>query len=67
MHLKAVSIQNGSQSKVDAVPAAVLAFLRTSLGGSFLGGFSMIVEQYPFFIEHQAKIERQIPVVALER
>jgi hypothetical protein len=29
--------------------------------------WSMIVEQYPFFTEHRAKIERQIPVVALER
>lgn len=26
-----------------------------------------IVASYPFFIEHQAKIERQIPIVALER
>ena len=26
-----------------------------------------IVAQYPFFTEHQAKIARQIPVVALER
>ena len=26
-----------------------------------------IVEQYPFFADHQAKITRQIPVVALER
>lgn len=26
-----------------------------------------IVEQYPFFTEHQAKISRQIPVIALER
>jgi deazaflavin-dependent oxidoreductase (nitroreductase family) len=26
-----------------------------------------IVQQYPFFIEHQAKITRQIPVIALER
>src|SRR5215212_4193289 len=26
-----------------------------------------IVEQYPFFIEHQAKITRQIPLIALER
>ena len=27
----------------------------------------MIVGQYPFFADHQAKISRQIPVVALER
>ena len=26
-----------------------------------------IVQQYPFFAEHQAKITREIPVVALER
>jgi deazaflavin-dependent oxidoreductase (nitroreductase family) len=26
-----------------------------------------IVASYPFFIEHQAKITRQIPVIALER
>ncbi|MBO0778920.1 MAG: nitroreductase family deazaflavin-dependent oxidoreductase [Ktedonobacteraceae bacterium] len=26
-----------------------------------------IVEQYPFFAEHQAKTTRQIPVIALER
>ncbi len=26
-----------------------------------------IVAQYPFFAEHQAKVTRQIPVVALER
>jgi deazaflavin-dependent oxidoreductase (nitroreductase family) len=26
-----------------------------------------IVERYPFFVEHQAKITRQIPVIALER
>jgi deazaflavin-dependent oxidoreductase (nitroreductase family) len=26
-----------------------------------------IVRQYPFFTEHQAKIARQIPIVALER
>jgi deazaflavin-dependent oxidoreductase (nitroreductase family) len=29
--------------------------------------WAMIVSQYPFFAEHQAKISRQIPVVALER
>lgn len=29
--------------------------------------WARITEQYPFFIEHQAKITRQIPVVALER
>ncbi|HLJ81961.1 MAG TPA: nitroreductase family deazaflavin-dependent oxidoreductase [Ktedonobacterales bacterium] len=29
--------------------------------------WDMVVEQYPFFIEHQAKITRQIPVIALER
>lgn len=29
--------------------------------------WSRIVEQYPFFAEHQAKITRQIPVVALDR
>jgi len=26
-----------------------------------------IVESYPFFTEHQAKITREIPVIALER
>ena len=26
-----------------------------------------VVQQYPFFTEHQAKITRQIPIVALER
>jgi deazaflavin-dependent oxidoreductase (nitroreductase family) len=29
--------------------------------------WAKIVERYPFFAEHQAKIDRQIPVVALER
>ncbi|TQS40942.1 nitroreductase family deazaflavin-dependent oxidoreductase [Cryptosporangium phraense] len=29
--------------------------------------FAGIVEQYPFFAEHQAKVDRQIPVVVLER
>ena len=29
--------------------------------------WARIVEQYPFFADHQAKITRQIPVVALER
>jgi len=29
--------------------------------------WSWIVEQYPFFAGHQAKIARQIPVIALER
>jgi deazaflavin-dependent oxidoreductase (nitroreductase family) len=29
--------------------------------------WTRIVEQYPFFAEHQAKVTRQIPVVALER
>jgi deazaflavin-dependent oxidoreductase (nitroreductase family) len=29
--------------------------------------WATIVAQYPFFAEHQAKISRQIPVVALER
>lgn len=29
--------------------------------------WTRIVEQYPFFADHQAKITREIPVVALER
>lgn len=29
--------------------------------------WDMVVGRYPFFIEHQAKITRQIPVIALER
>ena len=29
--------------------------------------WDMIVAQYPFFADHQAKVTRQIPVVALER
>jgi deazaflavin-dependent oxidoreductase (nitroreductase family) len=29
--------------------------------------WNRVVEQYPFFAEHQAKINRQIPVIALER
>jgi deazaflavin-dependent oxidoreductase (nitroreductase family) len=29
--------------------------------------WAWIVEKYPFFGEHQAKVARQIPVVALER
>jgi deazaflavin-dependent oxidoreductase (nitroreductase family) len=29
--------------------------------------WTRIVELYPFFAEHQAKITRQIPVIALER
>jgi deazaflavin-dependent oxidoreductase (nitroreductase family) len=31
------------------------------------GLWSRIVELYPFFAEHQAKISRQIPVIALSR
>jgi len=29
--------------------------------------WARIVEQYPFFADHQAKITRQIPVIVLER
>ena len=29
--------------------------------------WTRIVEQYPFFADHQAKIARQIPVIVLER
>jgi deazaflavin-dependent oxidoreductase (nitroreductase family) len=29
--------------------------------------FASIAERYPFFLEHQARISRRIPVVALER
>lgn len=29
--------------------------------------WAMIVERYPFFAEHQAKISRQIPIVILKR
>lgn len=29
--------------------------------------WASITEQYPFFVEHQAKTTREIPVVALER
>jgi deazaflavin-dependent oxidoreductase (nitroreductase family) len=29
--------------------------------------WAMIVKDYPFFVEHQAKTSRQIPIVALER
>jgi deazaflavin-dependent oxidoreductase (nitroreductase family) len=29
--------------------------------------WARIIEQYPFFAEHQAKVTRQIPVVALEQ
>lgn len=29
--------------------------------------WTIIVEQYPFFTDHQAKTTRQIPVIALER
>jgi F420H(2)-dependent quinone reductase len=29
--------------------------------------FARTVESYPFFAEHQAKITRTIPVIALER
>jgi deazaflavin-dependent oxidoreductase (nitroreductase family) len=29
--------------------------------------WTTLIEQYPFFIDHQAKITRQIPLVALER
>ncbi|HLJ32271.1 MAG TPA: nitroreductase family deazaflavin-dependent oxidoreductase [Ktedonobacteraceae bacterium] len=29
--------------------------------------WNSIIAQYPFFTEHQAKIARQIPIVALER
>jgi deazaflavin-dependent oxidoreductase (nitroreductase family) len=36
-------------------------------GAEYQKLWAWIVEQYPFFAEHQAKTERQIPVVALER
>jgi deazaflavin-dependent oxidoreductase (nitroreductase family) len=29
--------------------------------------WAMVVEQYPFFAEHQAKTDRQIPVIVLRR
>ena len=29
--------------------------------------WDMIVERYPFFVEHQAKTTRQIPIIALQR
>lgn len=29
--------------------------------------WDMIVSQYPFFAEHQAQVEREIPVIALEK
>jgi len=29
--------------------------------------WARIVEQYPFFADHQAKVTRQIPLIALER
>jgi len=29
--------------------------------------WAWIVEQYPFFTEHQAKTTRQIPLIVLER
>ncbi len=29
--------------------------------------WARVTELYPFFIEHQAKVSRQIPVIALER
>ena len=29
--------------------------------------WNMVVEQYPFFTEHQTKTTRQIPLIALER
>ena len=36
-------------------------------GAEYQQLWARIVEQYPFFTEHQAKTTRQIPVVALER
>jgi hypothetical protein len=33
------AVNNGSQSRADAVMFAVLPFLRTPKGGGFLGGF----------------------------
>ena len=29
--------------------------------------WTLIIEQYPFFADHQAKITRQIPLIALSR
>jgi deazaflavin-dependent oxidoreductase (nitroreductase family) len=36
-------------------------------GAEYQRLWDLIVGQYPFFTEHQAKTERRIPVVALER
>jgi deazaflavin-dependent oxidoreductase (nitroreductase family) len=36
-------------------------------GAEYQRLWAKIVEGYPFFAEHQAKTERQIPVIALER
>lgn len=36
-------------------------------GAEYQRLWASIVEQYPFFAEHQAKVARQIPVIALER
>ena len=43
------------------------ASARVLEGEEYARQWARIVEQYPFFAEHQAKITRQIPVVALER
>ena len=36
-------------------------------GEEYTGTFARIQEQYPFFAEHQARVRRRIPVVALIR
>ena len=55
----AVTVEVGSET-YDAVAAVTEGLERQRL-------WTRIVELYPFFTDHQTKITRQIPVIALER
>jgi deazaflavin-dependent oxidoreductase (nitroreductase family) len=54
-----VTVEVGAET-FDATALVIEGLERERLWG-------WIVERYPFFAEHQAKITRQIPMIALER
>ncbi len=43
------------------------ALARPVTGAERTARWESITSQYPFFVEHQSKVRREIPVVALER
>jgi hypothetical protein len=57
------STMTGSQ----CLPAAGRAEALVLEGAERERVWQRIVARYPFFAEHQAKVTRQIPVIALER